>query len=127
MAKRIKVVGGWTGAQVKELLLKSDLHVARAVVAIHRRQTADEQSIKITKHTNRVGFSIPDARFGSSLAEQIENGKTLSDKQLACARKMVVKYRQQLARQANERFALAVAEGLVGLVAFAGAESAKAA
>lgn len=124
MAKRIKIVGGWTVEQVKALLLKSDLHVERALLAIHKAQTADEQSVKITKHTNMVGFNIPDARFGSSLAEQIQNsvrapGNRLSPKQLLIARKMVIKYRKQLARQANECFATAVAEGLAGLVAFA--------
>jgi hypothetical protein len=111
---------------VKALLIKSDLHVERALVAILAAQTADEQAGGFTVHHNKVGFSGADAEFGTSLAKQInkskrEAGKRLSPKQLPYARKIAIKYRKQLTRQANERFAIAVAEGLAGLVAFAAA------
>ena len=124
MAKRIKVVGGWTGEQVKALLLKSDLHVERALVALLGAQTASEAASGTTSVDNGVGFSGAHAEFGTSLAKQINKstrpeGQRLSPKQMPHARKMVVKYRKQLARQANMRFAVAVAEGLAGLVAFA--------
>lgn len=126
MAKRIKIVGGWTVEQVKELLLKSDLHVERALCAILDAQTADEQAGGYTTHCNNVGFSGADAEFGTSLANQINKskrvpGQRLSEKQLKYARKIAVKYRKQLTHQANKRFATAVAEGLAGLVAFAAA------
>lgn len=44
-----------------------------------------------------VGFNGVDSNFGKSLAHQIRLGKTLSDKQLHYANKMLTKYAKQLA------------------------------
>ena len=100
-------------------LLKHDVLVTRAVTAIYNAQTADEKNGKYTNWDNKVGFNRSDAKFGCSLAEQLAKGKTLSPKQLAAARRMMIKYRSQLAFQANCKLAVAVAEGLAGLVAYA--------
>jgi hypothetical protein len=43
-----------------------------------------------------MGFSGRDAEFGTSLAEKVIKGWTLSDKQIACGRRMVKKYWRQL-------------------------------
>lgn len=46
---------------------------------------------------NGVGFNGRDTDFGNSLAQQIRDGRTLSDKQKAAAYKMLRTYKKQLA------------------------------
>lgn len=80
---------------IKEAL--ADPHVvAGAVVTIYRFQTPDEQAAMRTGHDNGVGFNMLDAGFGTSLAEQVLERKTLTEKQVAAARRMIRKYVGQL-------------------------------
>ena len=92
--------------------------VARALVVLHDRQTADERSSQSTTHENGVGFNGTDARFLSSLAEQVRawegtppEGRRfpvpLSARQLELARKKVAKYAKQLADEVERRRAQA--------------------
>lgn len=91
-------------AEIREKILNDHPQWAfRALVAIYRRQTADEQSSGHTVHSNGVGFSGADAEFGSSLAVQIMQGRSLSMRQIAYARKIAAKYAKQLERIANEK------------------------
>jgi|11_taG_2_1085331.scaffolds.fasta_scaffold02258_2 hypothetical protein len=58
-------------AKIDTLLKGNNAEMAafRAVLAIWKRQTEDEQSSKCTSHDNGIGFSQADATHGSVLAE----------------------------------------------------------
>lgn len=62
---------------------KAELAAFRAVLAIWKKQTEDEQSSKSTSHDNGIGFSQADAVHGSLLAEWMMgfgwNDKTTRD------------------------------------------------
>lgn len=68
----------------------------KAILAIFKRQTQDEQSSDNTKHANQKGFNGADAYILSQYAKWIERHGRLSDKQKAVARKRMVKYAGQL-------------------------------
>jgi hypothetical protein len=89
-------------AAIQNLLASSDRAVERALVALHARQTSDEQVSMTTKHVNRRGFSQYDAEFGSKLAEVVRKGYRLTPKQVAAARKMVSHYWRQLIEVADQ-------------------------
>lgn len=97
----------WTKEEIRENLESHDHWVTKAISAIYKYQTADEQASEETKHHNNVGFNGVDGRILSSFAKQIDNfrpGKyrtPLSPKQLKIARKKIVKYSGQLAKIAN--------------------------
>lgn len=48
---------------------QAEMAAFRAVLAIWKKQTQDEQSGKYTSHDNGIGFSQADAAHGSVLAE----------------------------------------------------------
>ncbi len=58
------------------------------------RQMTSEQIEKSTKHKNKIGFNRIDARFASSLVEQIKT-RHLTVRQIEVAKKMLVKYWKQ--------------------------------
>lgn len=89
--------------QIKDLLKNNDKAVERAIVAIFNRQTESEKTTESTVEKNGVGFNGFDAKFFSSLAQQIQSGRTLSAKQISFARKGILKYSKQLASIANEK------------------------
>lgn len=89
--------------EIRSLLEKSDKAVQRAIVALYSRQTESEKNSEATVEKNGVGFNGFDAKFFSSLAQQIQSGRNLSAKQIAFARKGIMKYSKQLASIANER------------------------
>lgn len=74
----------------------------RAIAALYKRQTDDEQGMRITIERNGVGFNGVDAEILSSFAQQILRGRTLLYKQLAIAYKKLPKYAAQLASIAEE-------------------------
>lgn len=92
----------WTGESIKTMLETNDKAVARAVMALYQRQTADEQSSEETKHHNSVGFNAADARYLSYCATYAQRSGRLTGKHLIKARSKVIKYREQLANIANE-------------------------
>jgi hypothetical protein len=92
----------WNSETIKELLEKNDRAVARAILAIYQLQTQDEKSDHTTKHSNRVGFSASDAKKGSYYATWLLSGKNLSGWHLDNARKIAIKYREQLAKVAKQ-------------------------
>jgi len=100
----------WDKETVRENLLRSDKWVYRAVVALYNRQTDEEKVISDTKDRNFRGFNAFDAEILTSFADQIQQWEScgynkyqnpLSRKQMAIARKKVLKYSGQLARIAN--------------------------
>ena len=86
----------WTPEEIRALLDRSLEAVERAVVAIYRRQTQDEQVSYETKHHNRVGFAACHAHLGSYYARWILSGRHLSGSHVERARRMVRHYAGQL-------------------------------
>ncbi len=94
-----------TRDDIARLLEVNDRAVARALVVLYQRQTADERSGGMTKHSNGCGFNASDAPFASSLAERVLGGKRLSATQLRLARRMLRKYAGQLLAVAEAKAA----------------------
>ena len=86
----------WTPDTIRELLDRSQKAVERAVVAIYRRQTEDEQASQETRWHNRVGFAACHAHLGSYYAKWILSGRHLSGLHVERARRMVRHYAGQL-------------------------------
>ncbi len=94
---------------IRVALERSDKFVERCLVALYARQTNTEQQTESTTDSNGIGFSGVDAKFGSSLAQQImrnkygkPEGERLTFKQVKYARRMALKYTAQLADHADD-------------------------
>jgi len=106
-----KPTATWTEATIATLLTSNPRAVRRAVLAIDARQTAVERACYQTSEANGRGWSQFDARFGGWLAAEIRAGRPLHTEKLrACALKLALRYRRQLAEEANRREANGTAE-----------------
>jgi hypothetical protein len=92
----------WNRNGIRHLLLTNDRAVERAMVAIYKRQTADEKATDDTKHVNGRGFNCCHAKRGSYFARWVLSGRRLSGWHLETARKMALRYTRQLAEVANK-------------------------
>lgn len=99
-----------TKESILALLETNDKAVARALVVLYNRQTADEQRTEDTRHSNGIGFTSADAFMGTSMAKQYIKFNSLSNKQVAYWRKRdakgrmrIGKYWRQLLDAANEK------------------------
>lgn len=91
-------------AYIANKLQTDNAWLRRAVVAIYERQTIDEQSTESTNHHNGRGFTGADASFLSSIAKVIiEKRHSLTEKQLNCTRKKMMKYTGQLVKIARHQ------------------------
>ena len=95
---------------IRDLLLTNDRAVARALVALNARQTADERATEVTRHLNGRGFRPCHARMGTSMAQFYLRTGRLSEKQVAYWRKpmkdgksRIEIYARQLLEVAAER------------------------
>jgi hypothetical protein len=86
----------WTPALIKERISTSDLAVKKALIRIWNWQTEDEKQTQSTNQTNGVGFNGIDAEILTSFAEQLDKKGWLSPKQIAIARKKLMKYSNQI-------------------------------
>ena len=86
---------------IQRLLQQSDLACHRALEALYKLQTADEQSALTTKHTNGVGFTSFDAPFLSDIARKTRIYGAMTRNQLAHVRPKLMKYWRQLVDIAN--------------------------
>lgn len=66
-----------TRQQIEQKLRVNDRWVERAIVALYRRQTQDEQTRNTTEDSNEIGFNKADARMGGYLARWIMTGKPI--------------------------------------------------
>lgn len=71
-----------TREQIVALLKTNDKAIARALVALNARQTADEQASENTRHHNGMGFRPCHARMGTSMAKFFERNGYLTPKQI---------------------------------------------
>lgn len=105
-----------TVESIREMLSESNAAVERALIVLYERQTADEKTAETTKYTNGIGFNAADAEILSSFAAQVQRkhgqydnylkrnrvyGDCLSPKQMAIARRKVVRYAKQITEAAN--------------------------
>jgi len=86
----------WTPALIKERISTSDKAVKAALLRIWNWQTEDEKYTHSTNQTNGVGFNGVDAEILTSFAEQLSKKNWLSPKQIAIARKRLMKYSNQI-------------------------------
>ena len=92
---------------IQHLIATDKRAVARALVVLYQRQTADEQNQETTKYSNGIGFKSCHARVGTSFATQFLRTGWLSDKQIAYARERmkISQYWRQLLEAAKEKAA----------------------
>lgn len=74
-------------ASILSLLETNDRAIARALVVLNQRQTADEQVTEHTRHQNGRGFRPCHARMGTSMAKFFQRNEYLTAKQVAYWRK----------------------------------------
>lgn len=92
----------WTKEIIQEKLRSNNLWLERAIVALFKYQTAQEQMIEQAITENNVGFNKPDSRRLSYYAKWINSGRHLTGPHIEIARKKVLKYSGQLVQIANK-------------------------
>jgi hypothetical protein len=88
-------------AFIRDKLLLDGRWAVRGLLKIYDYQTASEQNIGATTDHNNVGFSGVDSEILSSFAEQLKNGRTLSENKMKYVHKYMPKYARQLQRIAD--------------------------
>ena len=88
---------------IRALLVRSDLAVERAILAIFARQTETEQHAEVTVACNGQGFSAFHAKPGTYYAKWLLSGRHLTGQHLARARKLSLHYVGQLLLIAQEK------------------------
>jgi hypothetical protein len=86
--------------QIKQKIQTDARWACRAVLTLYNQQTQDEQYLRSTVHNNRMGFNGIDAPILSSIAQQLQAGRTMSQAQMAIIYRKVGKYAGQLHRLA---------------------------
>lgn len=96
-------------AQIVELLMTNDRAVARALVVLNNRQTADERRSETTHYKNNRGFSAAHAKRGTSMAKWFLNTGFLTPRQIAWWRASargtprIAMYAEQLLEEAEAK------------------------
>ena len=104
-----------TKQSIIELLLTNDKAIARALVVLNDRQTADEQASGATIYHNGRGFSGAHSTIGTSMAKFYQKNGFLTTRQLEYWRKptksgrpRITIYAGQLLEEATAKEALKV-------------------
>lgn len=92
----------WTKDEIKAKLESDNEWLIRGLLAIHSRQTEDEQNSEMTKEDNGIGFNAFDAAILTDFVNQYNTAKFLSKRQIILVRKKMLKYAGQLTRIANK-------------------------
>ena len=82
---------------IKNQLATNPAWAVKALVKVYTLQTLDEQATGQTSNLNGVGFNGLDSKILSSFAEQVNNGRNLSDKQMKLIYKKMPRYWKQVA------------------------------
>lgn len=90
-------------AFIKEQVSYNPKWATRALMTIYDLQTSDEQASGYTQNWNYVGFNGVDSEILSSFAEQVNKGRTLSEKQMKIIFKKMPKYAKQLMNIADKK------------------------
>jgi hypothetical protein len=99
-----------TKAEIINLLRTNDKAIARALVVLNERQTADEQATENTKYANGRGFRPCHARMGTSMAQFYSRNGYLSPKQVAYWRKPMKDGKMRLEIYAGQLLEIAQAK-----------------
>ena len=91
-----------TVESIRKLLETNDIAIARALLALTARQTADEQRSETTKYHNGMGFRPAHARMGTSMANFYKKYGRLSEKQVAYWRKPMKNGKPRIAIYAGQ-------------------------
>jgi len=91
----------WTKDEIREKIKTDTRWLMRAIAAIYKKQTEDEQSNRVTSHVNNVCFNGVDAEFLSQAAERYNAGWNFSEKYVEALRRAMLKYSGQLTKIAN--------------------------
>jgi len=81
---------------IDNLLITNDKAVERAIVALYKLQTPEEQAGKRTNDRNGIGFNQNDAPLGTYCAKWVLSGKRLSGPYLDKSRQLALRYHRQL-------------------------------
>ena len=92
-----------TKGSIIALLARNPLAVEAAMVALYQRQTEDERSGNVTRHSNGRGFNYHHAERGSYYARWVLSGKHLTGNHLSAARAMATFYARQLGEIAESK------------------------
>ena len=82
--------------RLQEVLRTDARWAQRALLAIYRNQTADEQRAANVTHHNQMGFRCMDSIILTSFANQLQTRGSLSPKQMNVVFKLMPKYARQL-------------------------------
>ena len=82
--------------RLQEVLRTDARWAQRALLAIYRNQTADEQRQANVTHHNQMGFRCMDSIILTSFANQLQTRGSLSPKQMNVVFKLMPKYARQL-------------------------------
>ena len=93
----------WTKEIIKQQIQNNQKWLERAIVAIYKKQTLNEQKIEHSIEYNKVGFSGPDSKRLSYYAKWILSGKHLTGEHLITAKEKMLKYSRQLEKIANRK------------------------
>ncbi len=96
-----------TKESIITLLETNDLAVARAVIALTKRQTKEEQEAMETKDHNGVGFKACHANIGTSMGFGAMKYGRLTPKQIAYWRYRNAKGQMRIACYAGQLLAIA--------------------
>jgi hypothetical protein len=94
--------GGLTVDEAKARLAVNPYWATRALVRLYQQQTAEEQTAESTIDRNGRGFNTADAKLLSSFAQQLLEGRSLSEKQMKIAFARLPKYAAQLLELGRE-------------------------
>ena len=86
----------WTPDFIRETMAKSDKAVITGMLKVYQFQTNIEKAHETTRVVNFVGFNGVDAELLTSFCKQYQVKGYLTDKQIALARKKMLKYSKQL-------------------------------
>ena len=89
--------------------LSTDIRWAqRALLAIFRNQTADEQNESVVRYHNQMGFRCMDSVILTSFANQLQTRGSLSPKQMSIVFRLMPKYARQLMKFYGDKIQLAL-------------------
>ncbi len=73
----------------------NDDAVRNLLVHLYRCQTADEKNARLSKYSNKMGFSRAHSKEGSRIAERILAGELLEQTDLNLGRRIALHYVNQ--------------------------------
>ena len=92
----------WNVFEIRDLMERNDKVLISCMLSVYAMQTNNEKLSHNTKENNGVGFNGLDAPILTSFCEFYKQRGFLSPKQIAIARKKMLKYSAQATKYAND-------------------------